>query len=624
MLIRAGLTAIVIIFATALVFWIMNHKKPVVGGPPAGEARAISVAVQDKLIKDNAGKPKVVLSMYEDFLCPHCGEFEQKMGATVGQLIDAGAVQADYYMVALPPLDTAESQHYSSRAGNAAYCVADADTSPGKDAFRRFHAALYAQQPGETSATFPTDAQLIETAREAGVASANAERLHQRREVHGDGAGPGEGHRHPVHADDPRQRRSVRRLGHHDTAGPDQQGHADHRSRPGTGRSRSASGVAGPGARSGAWIAGPDPRGAVTVEASSPAPAAEGRAGQDARVAGVRVQPASAWWVLIAGVAGLVAALTLTVEKVTMLSNPSYVPSCSINPVLSCGSVMVTPQASAFGFPNPLIGIVGFTVVVVTGVLAVGRTGLPRWYWLGLAGGTTLLGVVFVHWLIFQSLYRIGALCPYCMVVWAVTIPLLVVVSSIALQPLGGNAFARVLYQLAVVAGGAVVRRPDSADPGAILVLLVDPDLVIHGGLRVIKSWSPIAAKSPSARSVPPTSWASAPSRSFRTRTATPTSAQSRRVVPDRRGAAIRYGRTCLSTRSSPPRPACGADAIYPGYGFLSENPELAAACAEAGITFVGPSAQMLELTGNKARAIAGGTRRRAAGADVLGAVDVG
>ncbi len=48
-----------------------------------------------------------------------------------------------------------------------------------------------------------------------------------------------------------------------------------------------------------------------------------------------------------------------------------------------------------------------------------------------------------------------------------------------------------------------------------------------------------------------------------------------------------------------------GADAVYPGYGFLSENPELAAACAEAGITFVGPGVHVLELTGNKARAIA-------------------
>ncbi|MBF6182656.1 pyruvate carboxylase [Nocardia otitidiscaviarum] len=58
-----------------------------------------------------------------------------------------------------------------------------------------------------------------------------------------------------------------------------------------------------------------------------------------------------------------------------------------------------------------------------------------------------------------------------------------------------------------------------------------------------------------------------------------------------------------------------GADAIYPGYGFLSENPDLAAACAREGITFIGPSAQVLELTGNKARAIAAA---KAAGLPVL------
>ncbi|NMN93893.1 pyruvate carboxylase [Antrihabitans stalactiti] len=58
-----------------------------------------------------------------------------------------------------------------------------------------------------------------------------------------------------------------------------------------------------------------------------------------------------------------------------------------------------------------------------------------------------------------------------------------------------------------------------------------------------------------------------------------------------------------------------GADAVYPGYGFLSENPDLAAACAAEGITFVGPSAEILELTGNKARAIAAA---KAAGLPVL------
>ena len=161
---------------------------------------------------------------------------------------------------------------------------------------------------------------------------------------------------------------------------------------------------------------------------------------------GVAVPTASAIWVLLAGVIGLAASATLTVEKIRTLADPNYVPSCSINPVLSCGSVMITPQAEAFGFPNPLIGIVAFTVVTVTGVLALSKVALPRWYWLGLATGT-LLGVGFIGWLIFQSLYRIGALCPYCMVVWSITIPLLVVVSSVALQPLRGHAVARLLHQ---------------------------------------------------------------------------------------------------------------------------------------------------------------------------------
>jgi uncharacterized membrane protein len=158
-----------------------------------------------------------------------------------------------------------------------------------------------------------------------------------------------------------------------------------------------------------------------------------------------------AWWVLLAGVIGLAASMTLTVDKIKILLNPSYVPSCNINPIVACGSVMVTEQASIFGFPNSLLGIVGFTVVVVTGVLTVAKVPLPQWYWVGLTVGV-LIGVVFVHWLIFQSLYRIGALCPYCMVVWVMTLSLLVVVFSIAVRPVlegssGLSVFLRVLFR---------------------------------------------------------------------------------------------------------------------------------------------------------------------------------
>jgi len=151
-------------------------------------------------------------------------------------------------------------------------------------------------------------------------------------------------------------------------------------------------------------------------------------------LARARVAAPSAWWVLIAGVIGLAASMTLTVEKIELLRNPSYVPTCNINPVVSCGSVMVTPQASVLGFPNPLLGLVAFTVVIVSGVLAVTKVSLPQWYWIGLTVGV-LVGSAFVHWLIFQSLYRIGALCPYCMVVWVVTISLLVVAASIVFRP---------------------------------------------------------------------------------------------------------------------------------------------------------------------------------------------
>ena len=58
-----------------------------------------------------------------------------------------------------------------------------------------------------------------------------------------------------------------------------------------------------------------------------------------------------------------------------------------------------------------------------------------------------------------------------------------------------------------------------------------------------------------------------------------------------------------------------GADAIYPGYGFLSENPDLARAAAAAGITFIGPPAEVLELAGNKVAAL---KAARKAGVPVL------
>lgn len=154
-------------------------------------------------------------------------------------------------------------------------------------------------------------------------------------------------------------------------------------------------------------------------------------AGPAGDVGGLRGRPAvgagAAWTLLVTGVIGFVSAATLTVERYNLLIDPSYTPSCSINPILSCGSVMTQPQASIFGFPNPLIGIASFAVIIVTGVLSVARVDLPRWYWLGQTI-CTAAGFVMINWLAFQSIYRINALCPYCMAVWVVT-PIILLLS---------------------------------------------------------------------------------------------------------------------------------------------------------------------------------------------------
>ena len=123
-----------------------------------------------------------------------------------------------------------------------------------------------------------------------------------------------------------------------------------------------------------------------------------------------------------AGLIGLVAAVALLVEKIAVLADPDHTPTCSINPVLSCGSIMSTPQAEAFGIPNPIIGVAGFAALSMLGVVLASGSTLRPWLWVAGQVAVTL-AVVFVHWLIYQSLYVIGALCPYCMVVWAVTIP---------------------------------------------------------------------------------------------------------------------------------------------------------------------------------------------------------
>ncbi|MFF2660425.1 vitamin K epoxide reductase family protein [Kitasatospora sp. NPDC058032] len=149
---------------------------------------------------------------------------------------------------------------------------------------------------------------------------------------------------------------------------------------------------------------------------ASPAPAAPGSAP-------IGAGRAFSVFLLIAALIGLAASAVLTFDKLRILEDPSYIPSCNLNPVISCGSVMRTDQAEVFGFPNPLLGLAAFGALAAVGAGLLAGAAYRRWFWLGLQAGT-LFGVGFVHWLIDQALYDIGALCPYCMVIWATVVAL--------------------------------------------------------------------------------------------------------------------------------------------------------------------------------------------------------
>src|SRR3989344_6468071 len=132
------------------------------------------------------------------------------------------------------------------------------------------------------------------------------------------------------------------------------------------------------------------------------------------------------WILTIGGAIGFIASFALTYDKIKIAANPNYIPNCNFNPILSCSSVIKTWQASAMGFPNSFIGLGGFAVVITIGVaILVGMKPreLKRWFWWGLNLGS-LLGVSLVSWLQYQPIYVIHALCPWCMVVWTVTIPI--------------------------------------------------------------------------------------------------------------------------------------------------------------------------------------------------------
>lgn len=126
--------------------------------------------------------------------------------------------------------------------------------------------------------------------------------------------------------------------------------------------------------------------------------------------------PAMPYILAIGGVIGLFCSFALSNDTIESIKNAHFVPTCDLNPVLSCGSVMRSGQGAAFGFPNPWIGLIAFTAMLMVGVGMIAGARYKRWFWLAFEVGM-IAGVGFAYWLLYQSVYRIQALCPFCLTV---------------------------------------------------------------------------------------------------------------------------------------------------------------------------------------------------------------
>ena len=150
------------------------------------------------------------------------------------------------------------------------------------------------------------------------------------------------------------------------------------------------------------------------------------------RVTDATIAPRRPWilgiFLSIAGAIGWWSAFQLTIDKFEVLAHPSTNLNCNFSVLVQCGKNLGSWQGSAFGFPNPILGLGGFAAVIAVGVALLAGAQFAKWFWIafnvGIAGA-----LAFVIWLIHESIFDLGTLCPWCMLVWLVTIPLFWVVT---------------------------------------------------------------------------------------------------------------------------------------------------------------------------------------------------
>lgn len=123
---------------------------------------------------------------------------------------------------------------------------------------------------------------------------------------------------------------------------------------------------------------------------------------------------------LVSSLLSLTASLVLSIDAIALAKDPAADLACNLSSKISCGAVGVTWQANLLGFPNAFLGLIAEPVVITIAVAALGGAQFPRWF-MNSALAVYTIGVAFAYWLFVQAYFVIGALCPWCLVITAMT-----------------------------------------------------------------------------------------------------------------------------------------------------------------------------------------------------------
>ncbi|RKT52792.1 DsbA family protein [Saccharothrix australiensis] len=144
------------------VIWSKSSSDDSASAPPTDVADVAAPVKREGAVvvvgKDGA---KATIDVYEDFLCPACGQFKKIYGDQIKQEIEKGTLRVRYH--ALPYLvRLSDPPGYSKDAANAALCAAD------EDKFWQYHESLFAKQPEEGGPGY-TKQELVKLGTDLGI-----------------------------------------------------------------------------------------------------------------------------------------------------------------------------------------------------------------------------------------------------------------------------------------------------------------------------------------------------------------------------------------------------------------------------------------------------------------------